>query len=63
MRWFGVMGVLLAASLTAGCDVARGAVFIATVSHYHGSEGRASSATYEPTAESADPALPPRVKR
>ena len=66
MRLERILLLVLTASLMSGCDVVRGGVFIATVSHYHGGESRvyAESPAPQQAESSTDPVpvrVPPRV--
>ena len=62
MRWERILGLLLMAGLMSGCDVVRGGLFVATVSHYHGGEAQVQYERSEPQqAERAPETLPVRV--
>jgi hypothetical protein len=63
MRWDRMMVGLLLAGLLSGCDVVRAGVFIATVPHYHGGEGRTPQfeRNSDPAPVRVPPKVPPRV--
>jgi len=64
MRLERILLLVLTAGLMSGCDVVRGGVFIATVSHYHGGESRvyAESPAPQQIERNTEPVrVPPRV--
>ena len=66
MRLERMLLVVLTAGLMSGCDVVRGGVFIATVSHYHGGESRIYAESQAPqqvdrSSETSPFRVPPRV--
>ncbi len=61
MRLGRLIGLVMMLGLVTGCDVVRGGLFVATVSHYHGKENPSREAPSQEVPARQDVPLPPRV--